>query len=104
VTARRLQSVVRGDDVVVRLGGDEFVVVATGLGDADRVRALAHRVIAAVSEPVPVSGAPATVLASVGIALAAKAGTEPSDLIRAADAAMYAAKRSRSGLVFADEL
>ncbi|OLB82515.1 MAG: hypothetical protein AUI14_00575 [Actinobacteria bacterium 13_2_20CM_2_71_6] len=104
VTAKRLQSAVRHGDIVVRLGGDEFVVVAEGVGNPGVVRALATRLISGVSEPILIDGEQATVLGSVGIAIADGAGTDPADLIRAADAAMYSAKRGRSGMVFADEL
>jgi diguanylate cyclase (GGDEF)-like protein/PAS domain S-box-containing protein len=103
VTAKRLLSVVRRDDVVVRLGGDEFVVVAENVGNVDVVRALAAHLIVAVSELIPVGGVSAQVLGSVGIALAQGGDTDPVDLLRAADAAMYSAKRARSGVVFADE-
>jgi len=103
VTATRLQAVLRRGDVVARLGGDEFVVVAEGAGDFPHaVRALAHRLIDAVSEPIPIEAVPATVLGSIGVAIAEGAGTDPIDLLRAADAAMYVAKRNRSGLVFAE--
>jgi GGDEF domain-containing protein len=43
------------------------------------------------------------VLGSIGVAVAEGAGTDPVDLLRVADAAMYTAKRSGSGLVFAEE-
>ncbi|OLB66052.1 MAG: hypothetical protein AUI10_04070 [Actinobacteria bacterium 13_2_20CM_2_72_6] len=104
VTAKRLQAALRRGDVVARLGGDEFVVVAEGAGDfPEAVRALAGRLIKAVGEPILIDGVPATVLGSIGVAIADGAGTDPVELLRAADAAMYTAKRSRAGLVFADE-
>jgi len=70
--------------------------------EAAAVRALAHRLIDAVSEPIPIEAVPATVFGSIGVAIAEGAGTDPIDLLRAADAAMYVAKRNRSGLVFAE--
>jgi diguanylate cyclase (GGDEF)-like protein/PAS domain S-box-containing protein len=104
ITAKRLQSVLRRGDVVARLGGDEFVVVAEGAGDfPDAVRALAARLINALDEPIPVDGASVIVRGSIGVAVAEGAGTDPVELLRTADAAMYTAKRNRSGLVFADE-
>jgi len=60
-------------------------------------------VAAGLSEPMLIDGAPATVLGSIGVAVADCAGTDPMDLIRSADTAMYAAKRGH-GVVFADEL
>jgi diguanylate cyclase (GGDEF)-like protein len=103
VTAKRLQSVLRRGDVVARLGGDEFVVVAEGAGDFPMaVRALAGRLVAALGEPILVDDVPVAVSGSVGVAIADGAGTQPVDLLRVADAAMYTAKRGRCGVVFAD--
>jgi len=104
VAARRLLGAVRQGDTVVRLGGDEFIVVAEGIVARAAVRARAGRVAAGLSEPMLIDGAPATVLGSIGVAVAACAGNDPMDLIRSADTAMYAAKRGRHGVVFADEL
>ena len=69
---------------------------------ADGKRSVADRLITAIGEPIPIEGTPATVYGSIGIAVADGAGTDPIDLLRAADAAMYTAKRNRAGLVFAE--
>ena len=95
--ARRLTGTVRDGDIVGRLGGDEFVVVCTdGIG-GDDLTALAGRVGTAVAAPQPWQGVWLQVAASVGLA-AADAGTPDADaLLRAADAAMYDAKRQGRG-------
>ncbi len=102
--ATALQAVLRRGDVVARLGGDEFVVVAEAAGDhLDALRALAGRLIEAVSQPIPYEGGPLQVQGSVGVAVADRAGTDPVELLRSADAAMYSAKRARAGIAFAGE-
>ncbi|MDT0166722.1 EAL domain-containing protein [Actinotalea sp. AC32] len=101
--AHRLQSLLRPGDLAARLGGDEFVLlrpVADGEGDADD---LARAVLDAVSRPVVVGAQPFTVGASIGIVRGAR-GATPEDLLRDADAAMYAAKAEgkRRAVVYSD--
>jgi diguanylate cyclase (GGDEF)-like protein len=92
--AARIRSCVRSADTVARLGGDEFAVLLPG-ADPDRAVEIAHRIIAAVQEAVPVGGNSLRVSASVGVAVGPPdlAGT----LLRDADAAMYLAKRGGKG-------
>jgi diguanylate cyclase (GGDEF)-like protein len=101
--AARLTGIVRGSDTVARLGGDEFVVVCTGLTDDD-VATLAVRIERLLSEPIGLPGGAVTIGASIGIlSLRDTTGTEiasedlVSELLRAADAAMYEAKRNGGG-------
>ncbi len=91
--ARRLLALVRDSDTVARLGGDEFVLLLEDVADVAACAALAHRLVQALAEPVPVDGRPQHVSASVGIAVYPEHG--PAERLMAnADAAMYAAKRA----------
>ena len=87
--ARRLGSTLRDADTVARFGGDEFVVLLpdTGAVTADDV---AHRLLAAVREPMQVDGHRLHVSASIGVAVSPP--VEPGALLRSADAAVYYAK------------
>ncbi|BBB00386.1 putative integral membrane phosphodiesterase [Actinacidiphila reveromycinica] len=64
----------------------------------DRVRDIADRLRAALSEPYRVDGVEVRVGASVGIAFA-EPGATPGDVMRHADLAMYRAKQSGKGRV-----
>ncbi|MEV6303332.1 bifunctional diguanylate cyclase/phosphodiesterase [Actinoplanes sp. NPDC051861] len=88
--AERLTVTIRKEDTVARLGGDEFVVVLDGI-DPEAAEAAAHRMIAALAEPVVAQGHELLVRASIGLA-DGHAGEDAADLLRRADIAMYAAK------------
>lgn len=89
--ARSLVATVRPHDLVVRLGGDEFVVLCHRL-DAAGIVSLAERLRQALEQPFEVAGRKCHISASIGIAMADSIGD--LDLVRAADIAMYAAKKN----------
>jgi diguanylate cyclase (GGDEF)-like protein len=97
VVAARVAAVTAGYGLLARLGGDEFAVV---LDDADPERAVAvgDLVCAAVADPLDVDGLALVVEASVGVASTRLGPADRGDLLRRADAAMYAAKRSGGGV------
>ncbi len=96
--AQRLRSAVRSQDVVARLGGDEFVVVAGPLGSETDARAVANKLLRTVVEPVEVDGLQLSVGLTVGYALAPQDGSELAELLKRADAAMYAGKLAGRGV------
>ncbi len=90
--ATRLRSLVRETDTVARLGGDEFVILLDNPASDDEVARIAARIVASLGEPKPCGGKLVQIGTSIGIARYPIEGETPSDLIRNADAAMYAAK------------
>jgi diguanylate cyclase (GGDEF)-like protein/PAS domain S-box-containing protein len=93
-TARRLVSIVNGADVVARLGGDEFAIVYEP-NDPSSAN-LIERIDEALSRPIYITGTISVrCSASIGCADTSTAGRKPSDLIGAADHAMYQTKRLR---------
>lgn len=90
--ARRLEEIVRADDVVARLGGDEFIVLQAGIGEESEAEMLARRIIREVSKPYVIDDISMSVSVSVGIATAPKLGLELERLLGCADAALYRAK------------
>jgi diguanylate cyclase (GGDEF)-like protein/PAS domain S-box-containing protein len=94
--AERLHGVVRAGDTAARLGGDEFAVILEHVGDPAEVSVVAQRLHQAIAEPLELEGHRLTVEASIGISL----GSDPLELLKQADAAMYRAK-SNPGIGFA---
>ena len=99
--ASRLQSCLRGVDLVGRLGGDEFLVVLADLTNAEDIAPVAEKLAAAISEPFSLEDQVLSVSASIGVSVFPRDGETPDSLIRNADAAMYLAKeRGRNNWQF----
>ena len=90
--AARLADVAGPEHLVARFGGDEFVIVCP-LGDEERLRRLADRVVAEVGQPFPGPEGPLTIGVSVGMAIG-RPGEPVDGVIGRADRAMYGAKSS----------
>jgi diguanylate cyclase (GGDEF)-like protein len=89
--ARRLRDMVRAEDLVARLGGDEFTVLLRSVDGVDELREVTGRICATLGEPVVLDGEKVVAPPSVG-AVMLDAYTSVRDVLRDADAAMYAAK------------
>ena len=103
--AERFSAAVGSADVVARLGGDEFVVLAAPppADDRDHIAELAAALHTAVRNPITIDGREFVVGASIGVARGER-DDRPGALLRDADTAMYAAKRSgRNETVVFDE-
>ncbi|MGM0767293.1 MAG: diguanylate cyclase domain-containing protein [Pseudomonadota bacterium] len=90
---RRVHDVLREDDTLARLGGDEFIVLLPEMDTVDDVLRVARRLIAQTGEPFDIEGHRVQIGASVGISLYPDDGATATDLLQAADIAMYRAKR-----------
>lgn len=100
--ARRLENSVRKPDRAFRLGGDEFTLIVLGdnVEDAER---LAARLLSVLSKPVTIGDLVIDfVTTSIGIASSPRHSTDPAELIKTADAAMYEAKRHRNQYYLAE--
>ena len=92
--ADQLKECIRPYDVLARMGGDEFTVVIDGLDYPEQAAKVAEKLIERVSVRKQVDGVDITLGASVGIATYPECGATLDGLLRAADIAMYEAKRA----------
>ncbi len=96
--AQRLKECVREGDTVSRLGGDEFAVVQVGKNiQASEAAALAGRLVERLAEPFEIDGHQVVVGASIGISVAPMDTTDPDQLLKNADMALYRAKADGRG-------
>lgn len=98
--ARILTRQTRTQDVVGRLGGDEFAVLLTDL-DPEHAPAALERIRRRLDEPARRGDRPA-IRCSVGAVTFAHPAGSAEDVLAAADAAMYRAKRGRGAVVVHD--
>jgi diguanylate cyclase (GGDEF)-like protein/PAS domain S-box-containing protein len=103
-TALRLKSSLRETDVLARIGGDEFAIIQAGETDPrEAATSLAKRVIDIIRMPYDIEGTEVNIGTSIGIAMAPADGTEPNELIKKADLALYRTKsKGRNGYCFFD--
>jgi diguanylate cyclase (GGDEF)-like protein/PAS domain S-box-containing protein len=97
LVARRLGECVRSSDLVARLGGDEFTFLARDIQDPDDIFPLADKILDALSRPFALGEHTVRISASMGAAFHPRDGGTDSELLRAADLAMYAAKEEGRG-------
>ena len=90
--AHRVAVLLRADSVLARIGGDEFAIIMPKIASLDDPTHLARRIAAAVAEPFVIDNTTAEFGVGVGIAIAPNDGTEPDELVRRADRALYRAK------------
>lgn len=95
--ARRLESLLRGDDVVARLGGDEFTILLDDLTDSKDAFFVVERIQDILKEPFNLGGREVFISASIGIALRDAKYKTPEEMLRDADIAMYRAKSGGKG-------
>ncbi|MGK7918288.1 MAG: diguanylate cyclase [Prochloraceae cyanobacterium] len=90
---QRLKKCQRASDIIARLGGDEFVILLEEFKNQDQVINVAERIHQALKKPFMLNNRELFVSASIGIALTSnQVYSEPAQLLRDADTAMYSAK------------
>jgi len=101
--ARRVEGALRTSDMVARLGGDEFgLLLAAPAGDAG-LETVLELVRDAIEAPIMFRDVPLAISGSMGVAAYPEHGDDPDTLLRHADIAMYAAKRSDLPFAVYDE-
>lgn len=101
---QRLDTTCAGEGTLVaRLGGDEFAILLYDRTDTpDDAEAVAGRIIKNLKRPFPIGGIEVRLGASIGIARYPEDGEDGHALLRAADVAMYQAKRQAIGVLCYD--
>jgi diguanylate cyclase (GGDEF)-like protein len=96
--AGRLRNSISKADMVARVGGDEFAIIQTGLKHPVDTAVLAWLLCEAIKAPYDLHGHAVVLDASIGIAISPSDGTEPNELLKNADMALYGAKAEGRGI------
>ncbi len=99
---RRLRNIVRDTDTIARLGGDEFGVFLPEVHNLKNTVDVCRRILKSMEEPFLVEDQYISVDASIGVAMIPAHGKDKDTILRKADVAMYAAKRTKSGYAVFD--
>jgi diguanylate cyclase (GGDEF)-like protein len=90
----KLSNCLRQHDMVSRFGGDEFLIMLTEIDQVESIRKITEVIMKSISQPVIVKGQEFFITASAGIAIYPDDGENTEQLIKHADLAMYASKKS----------
>jgi len=96
ISAQRIGSALRRDDVLSRYGGDEFVVLLPGVSSDETLDGQLNRLMAALDQPIALAGVEIAAGGSCGGALFPRDGATLEQLIKVADARMYGSKKERA--------
>jgi diguanylate cyclase (GGDEF)-like protein/PAS domain S-box-containing protein len=99
-TAQRITECVRETDTVVRFGGDEFVVLLDNIDNRQGAFNVAEKIRLVLCEPYEWQGHIIELSVSIGISLFPEQGEQITQLIAAADEAMYKAKKRGKNCIF----
>lgn len=93
--AERLSGCVRRGDLVSRLGGDEFAIILDAIGHPENATRVAQKILHTLAtHPISVADEPISVGTSIGVAICPDDASDGAGLIKAADTAMYEAKKA----------
>lgn len=91
--AERMALVIRPSDVLARLGGDEFVILVEGISSRDKPTMIAKNLLNEFTKPFRIEGKELVITPSIGISIFPTDGKTKDELLKAADSAMYIAKK-----------
>lgn len=92
--ATRLKHCIRQTDMVGRLAGDEFVIVLEGLNIQSEAQTVAEKIVHAMTTPFLIEGSHLMITTSIGVAISNARNSNPEQMLKKADEALYQAKKA----------
>jgi diguanylate cyclase len=98
--AGRIKESIRGGDTISRHGGDEFIILITEVREETNILLIAEKIMKKLEAPFRITTRDVvldrSIVASFGISMFPRDGSDPETLVKSADTAMYEAKRNKS--------
>lgn len=91
---QRIKKTLRTSDFFARIGGDEFAIIIEAYTDTDEIGGLLRRMQEQMEDSIVIDGYSLHLSLSIGIALYPQHGIDTGTIQKAADIAMYEAKKS----------
>ncbi len=91
--SKRLLEAMRKTDTLARLGGDEFAFILQDIKDDASLHVVVTAMLDALAQPITIDEHTVQISGSIGLARCPEDRTEGYDVLRAADVAMYDAKK-----------
>lgn len=92
--AKKINDSLRPCDTLARFGGDEFIMILDELSDPDECTPILKNILELVADTIFINQKAIKVTASIGVTVYPQDKSNPDQLIRHADQAMYIAKQS----------
>lgn len=99
IIAKRIESVIRADDLVARLGGDEFTIILRNISSKKKLQEITELLIKEIQKVIHIHDLEIYTGSSIGIYMFGKEDKHTfSDIISMADIAMYESKKAGKGI------
>ncbi|RME38210.1 MAG: EAL domain-containing protein, partial [Deltaproteobacteria bacterium] len=92
--ARRLKETLRESDIIARLSGDEFIILLDNIDCAQNAERVAGKILAALEPVMEINDCQLFVTGSLGISLFPDDASSAEDMLKAADTALFRAKKA----------
>lgn len=92
--ANRIKSMLREEDMLARMGGDEFTILINDINAENEAGIIAQKLLRTMHMPMSLGTQEKYVTLSIGIAIYPFAGNTTTELLKAADTAMYQVKKT----------
>lgn len=94
IIAKRLQSLIRNEDIISRSGGDEFIIVLQDIASIDSVKTIINSLLQTIHDSIELYDTKFNITTSVGISIYPEDGTSVEILLKNSDTALFDAKRN----------
>ncbi len=95
IVTRRLQNIIRQEDLLARFGGDEFVIALKHIDSIETARGVATKILNHLAQPIAIdNNTVVNITGSIGISIYPDHSNDIKALVDMADISMYRVKRA----------